>query len=433
MMTSAPVGVAGGSNRIICSFLKCAAEISARTKSSDIVRVHHPANEDVAAISKTEPVASTDSHALANDAANSSSSSTNDTPCSHDRTQRRKEKKRKKKELRAQMKERDATLKTHSLRVTTTLFSAETRTTTSATPRYVQVYEQSERSIVHVKPLVVLDLNGILCHRVRQKLPKSSRTTFRPSLGSISNTEVIPRSDLHEFLTLLNDHFSLAVWTSATQKTARLLVRALFPPKVRDRLVFVWSRSLCNLVDNSDLESSNPKAVDDAAADEEETAASKRQRRGENDSSKSKGDDSLHGGQRSSTGTSDTISKNSCQPAPSKRTPSHDEVTAIKCLSKVWEAYPLWDATNTVLIDDSREKCPDEFRGNAIHPPPICGTVTAQEDDDEGNQRTQRQFFQLLAGHWSQPSSPAQGSLMDFLEKHASSHRIGWEKSSLKS
>jgi hypothetical protein len=87
---------------------------------------------------------------------------------------------------------------------------------------------------VYVQPLVVLDLNGILCHRIRSHHHDSTpRPWFRPTIGRIANTGIVPRTDLSRFLTMLDSNFTLAVWTSAKRKTALDLVEMLFPSEVR--------------------------------------------------------------------------------------------------------------------------------------------------------------------------------------------------------
>lgn len=130
----------------------------------------------------------------------------------------------------------------------------------------------------------------------------------------------------------------------------------------------------------------------------------------------------------------------------------HQDLVAIKSLSKVWSTYPLWDQNNTLLLDDSPDKCPRKYRGNAIHPLPLCGTETSVSDkgtmtsltvdDDEENENLQRQFFRLLVQHWSSPqtrivdesvdgtvSNPA-SSLNQFLNSHAKSFNIQWKDNS---
>jgi hypothetical protein len=350
------------------------------------------------------------------------------------------------------------------------------------------------RSIIFVKPLIVLDLNVILCHSVRERHTQSfslmespisshhnnsrhngtvsQRTILRKSAARIANTEIIPRSDLSEFLHLLHQNFALAVWTSATYKTAKLLVRLLFPDHIRSRLVFVWHRSFCNLVRSSELKS----CTDDEGGNHHNT----------------KGDDGGNGKKRTkkNCGVSVQVSEvnavdNTIQDGPvrdvhevdstklasTNQLESYQEVTAIKSLSKVWSAYPLWDDSNTLLIDDSPEKCPKRFRRNAIHPPPLCGTETFYSDvashslgfkkedkvddenheasdatsskdpstlfifdDDEPNQKLQRQFFELLARHWSCPQPrnidticSSRQKLNQFLKENATSHNMRWK------
>lgn len=218
------------------------------------------------------------------------------------------------------------------------------------------------------------------------------------------------------------------------------------------------------------------------------------------------------GPKRDEKGTTTSSQPNEKRKA--KKHMSHEDIIAIKCLSKVWYDYPQWDATNTILLDDSPEKCPSQYRGNALHPPPICGTVTCNDenregahteagsveksvnkdscpivdskgtlrkgsadghaegvsvaknvnedscpiidsegtsgkgtadghaeigsvgknvtensrsiiDDDEINQRTQRNFFQLLAKHSAESTSS--NFLPSFLEEHAHGHNMGWE------
>jgi hypothetical protein len=61
--------------------------------------------------------------------------------------------------------------------------------------------------------------------------------------------------------------------------------------------------------------------------------------------------------------------------------------------------------TNTILIDDSPEKCPYAYRKNALHPPSISGIDTklnrtnlCMKDDDEANKMKQTKLL-YLAGN----------------------------------
>lgn len=398
----------GSSNQNItrCRYLRCATEVIERTKSYDCVRVYHCPNVDDARNSEQwspTVAARAPPESIATPTCDSSPSTPISPMQPSDRGQRRKEKKVRKKELRNQTKNTD--MQPLSLRITTTKFhpALEKNATT--------------RSIVHVKPLLVLDLNGILCHRVRTTPSTNPQTVFRPSCGNISNTDIIPRSDLAEFLTLLHGNFCLAVWTSATRKTSKFLIDALFPKNIRDRLIFVWHRSFCNLVKRKDSQSTLNESVDDGTDCV----------RSEGGSDK----DNLCTMETHSTiAAENTLNTKPC-PSPNQSS-FEDDVTAVKSLSKVWAAFPLWDATNTILLDDSPEKCPNKYRSNSLHPPPIRGTATARPeqesytivDDDEVNQRRQRDFFQLLAKYWEQPT---ENNLTEFLEQHANDHSLRWK------
>lgn len=510
---------------ISCCYLRCAAEVVARTKSNDCVRVYHfdtgSAHQSASLSASGEIISSATTADASAQNTPTYDSPSRVYPHGDDRLQRRREKKRRKKEIRMQLKEGDTHL-IQSLRVTTTIFhpvfvlrtqNQSIKSMSTSAPLSIL----HPRSIVHVKPLIILDLNGILCHRVRltnHPTTGSTSTIFRPSCGKFSNTDVIPRSDLHDFLALLHENFCLAVWTSATRKTAKLLVQALFPQDVRERLIFVWHRNFCNLVKGaisgvsahgyrrytsrdaipipseslsiidsllaSRLNARNDRSFDEAdniqntllnvhgvrVRDSDRTWSSVREK---NDSS---GDKScnLDGCSATAADRLGITAAESTDNHESKTSPNnaiiHDDLTAIKSLSKVWSAYPLWDATNTILLDDSPEKCPHRFRGNALHPLPISGTVTAcvdesrndqletqaidrgvkgadddtkpEEssysivDDDEANQDMQRSFFRLLASFWEQPASPPTQNLMEFLEKHANSHNMRWEIGSSK-
>jgi hypothetical protein len=343
-------------NSTSCCYLRCAADVLSLTGSNDCIQVYQFDNDYCSPTTINSTI------------------QTNPLNDDDDRIQRRKDKKRRKKQL----KEEESSL-IQSLRITTTVFPPTNIQQSQTTTLY--------KAIIHVKPLIVLDLNGILCHRVRYNIKNNKITqqlSYRPSCANISNTDIIPRSDLNEFLTLLHDNFCLAVWTSATRKTAKLLVKALFPKNIQERLLFVWHRNFCTLVENT---TSGTTAAQSNSTNEEEQGEGRKD----------------------------------------------DNVTAMKYLSKVWSAYPLWDSTNTILLDDSPEKCPHEFRGNAIHPLPITGIVTTSclmngfdsiVDDDEVNQKKQRDFFTLLAQHWQSTTSPPTQNLTAFLEEHAIMHNI---------
>lgn len=260
---------------------------------------------------------------------------------------------------------------------------------------------------IRVQPLLVLDLNGILCHRIRRyKEPPDAHypASYRPSLGHVvANTPIIPRPNLETFLHFLDQNFCLALWTSAKRKTATALVRSLFPPEIASRLLFVWGQDRCRVVEVS---SGNNKY--------------------------NKNDDTQHG-------------------------PHHHDTTIFeKDLAQVWNQFPLWNANNTILMDDSPDKCLS-WKHNAIHPAPlngrrIPGVVTTITDrnggntcqpflSDDENDQLQRTFFHKLIAHWTESPLLQEWDLhdagdsifhvpkryqVDFFREHAAEH-MGWE------
>jgi hypothetical protein len=99
---------------------------------------------------------------------------------------------------------------------------------------------------------------------------------------------------------------------------------ALLPPEFQQRLLFVWSQAECTV---------QPKKMN-------------------MDMDTNDGSHSHHHQQQ-----------------------QHDHPNSVifeKHLPKVWERFPLWNADNTLLMDDSPDKCPHHV-ANAIHPPPIHG------------------------------------------------------------
>ena len=491
-----------------CSYLRCADAVVANTKSNDCVRVLrcHQSTERCkvdAQQSQSEDQCTNHNHNNTNaeDTCSSYSNNPSDSCAATssqvlalDRVQRRKEKKRRKRELRKTTAASSIMPTIQSLRITTSTFDS----TSLLLPTVLT------QSIVHVKPLIVLDLNGILCHRVRQEesnrssnnnnnKQQSNNSIFRPSIGNMSQTDIIPRSDLHEFLSLLHENFALAVWTSATRKTAKLLVNALFPKNIRERLIFVWHRNFCNLIEkkkkklsSSDLDSgtlssssiSERECVEMMVKEKVDPIQSSPIRKRRRRSNKSSRIDKLCTAVDSDDDSNDeeieaydNMSKTTT--TNNQIISSHRDLIAIKSLSKVWSEFPLWDATNTILLDDSPEKCPIQYRGNALHPPPIRGTISTAVcsntnngkknevaeaggnksvsssdkldtdsysiiDDDEMNQKTQRTFFTLLAKHFEVPpkedestSAGEEDSLMKFLQEHANVHNMGWEMGSI--
>ena len=224
---------------------------------------------------------------------------------------------------------------------------------------------------IQVQPLLILDLNGILCHRIRHC--NTPNDNFRPYAAYIANTPIVPRTNLDRFLWFLDAHFTLAVWTSAKAKTAKQLVGLLIPTPIKERLLFVWAQSHCETIqigmqdDNNDENNNN------------------------------------------------------------------DEKPLFqKPLARVWKEWPLWNGSNTFLMDDSPVKCPPQYSQNTLHPPALHGKQANLEDDglvhdcnqydmsDHENEELQLEFFKHLVD-----ALDAAENVLPFLETHARGH-MGW-------
>jgi hypothetical protein len=249
----------------------------------------------------------------------------------------------------------------------------------------LQLPPTNSLQLLQVQPLLVLDLNGILCHRIRSR---STAAVFRPSIACVAGTPIVPRTDLYDMLHYLDQHFCLAVWTSAKAKSAKQLVNALIPPHVVARLLFVWAQHDCDTNNTS----GSGHGCDDSDDD--------------------------------------------------------NNLTFKKDLSKVWTEFPAWNSHNSLLMDDSPDKCV-AWRDNAVHPPALNGLLrdisagtTETQNDDEINARQQRLFLEQLVQHWkehavlqiwnetkgdSTVTNNADGQLQ-FLKRHAVGH-MGWSTS----
>jgi hypothetical protein len=238
---------------------------------------------------------------------------------------------------------------------------------------------KSTTTTIVVKPLLILDLNGILCHRVRkERADLYPHLPYRTAVDRIANTPVIPRPHIDEFLTTLSEHFCLAIWTSAKPKTAKSLLKALVPESISTHLLFAWSQKHCDRLEKLEVD----------------------------------------------TTRNDTV--------------------FLKSLAKVWRTFPLWNPSNTLLIDDSPDKCPE--LKNTIHPPPLHGKQLLPQHDngcgsaflmsDEENAARQHVFFAtLVQKHFWEPHEAwpndknqvgdAEAKLAEVLEQSATCH-MGW-------
>ncbi len=256
-----------------------------------------------------------------------------------------------------------------------------------------------------------------------QRIKAFCRSLYRSPIGHIAGTPIVARTDLHDLLSYLDQHFTLAIWSSAKRKTVKGLVKILFPDDIASKLLFVWHQSKCECVDATKLGEGKEEMVDDRIS--------------------KVNDRNPNCDKQSETGNEE----------PSvQRKLHHDDIIYVKYLSKVWAQYPAWNESNTLLIDDSPEKCPLKYQSNAVFPPPITGlnisAIRSKLTDVEGNenkveidgvafsdhenQLKQRNFFTKLTSFFGKSDArneePSRNNLHSFLQESATEH-MSWRES----
>ena len=263
---------------------------------------------------------------------------------------------------------------------------------------------------IRVKPLIILDINGILCHRIRKR-HQPQQHKLRSPIGMVAGTPVIPRTDLKEFFNYLGQHFCLAIWTSAKRKTVKKLLDLLLIPdskkfnnsnnnnNIQNTFLFVWCQNECT-----------KKVI----AKDPNNSTRKKSTREDNRNSSDDDDNDKKNNEVDCDGAA-----GDCDNSNNNKDYDPSSIIYEKHLSKVFKAFPLWSTNNTLLVDDSPEKCPVAI-SNCIHPPPIHGgqhnnkashsnernngllhTTPVHLLSDEGNEQRQAQFFQKLVNYWN--------------------------------
>lgn len=143
-----------------------------------------------------------------------------------------------------------------------------------------------------VKPLIILDLNGILISRkfLDEKISSTS-TDDRDNSEIVGKFRIWKRPGCDSFLDFLFSKFEVAVFSSITRPNIEMTVKYIFGEKI-SQLKFIYNQNNCvkisKLVDNEDV---------------------------------------------------------------NKR-----DITFCKNLQIVWNAFPEYNENNTLIIDDSPEK-----------------------------------------------------------------------------
>ena len=125
--------------------------------------------------------------------------------------------------------------------------------------------------------------------------------------GATSKSPFIKRPHIDDFLAFLFRNFVVAVWTSSMEANGRRIIEEVFGPRYGPKLCFTWFRDKCT------------KQSEAAVA-----AGS-----------------------------------------------SSNPYGTIKDLTTVWTAFPSFDSRNTVIVDDSRDKC--SHPSNSVCPSQFIG------------------------------------------------------------
>ncbi|GMH58177.1 hypothetical protein TrLO_g12547 [Triparma laevis f. longispina] len=222
------------------------------------------------------------------------------------------------------------------------------------------------RTTYQVKPLLILDLNGVLCRRIslstfnhkayypsfwqyasqhgeqkardfyedwsppigslpfneielgeREKAIKV-HSNLPSSLGIVAATPIVPFENLEEVLGLL-ENFTVGVWSSAMSQNVRQIVEMLFKDR-KDSLLFIYGQEQCKCP--GDRKGSDPKQ---------------------------------HPKQRSSN-------NNQQQPSVHKK----GKPTYMKPLARIFDEYHLWSAKSTIIFDDTPDKMSCNPKENVI-------------------------------------------------------------------
>ena len=95
--------------------------------------------------------------------------------------------------------------------------------------------------------LLILDMNGLLCHRKHvSELHGGIPEEILVLAQRRGNQFVWARPYVDEFLRYCVDRFDVAIWSSATQQRLMEFMPAVVAEDVYRRLAFVWSQDQCD-------------------------------------------------------------------------------------------------------------------------------------------------------------------------------------------
>lgn len=205
--------------------------------------------------------------------------------------------------------------------------------------------ERRQKFIHSLPKLLVLDLNGVL---IRRKNYPETGYTLRPYV--------------REFLAHFAKIYRLAVWTSISKTHGKPIISDLFPA--------------ATFVPHPRGGGAAP-GIDEAAA-----SASAARAAGAGPSSKAADSVLLPDGDGSSMELLFAYYQDQCviaddecpgiNPPDLLATVSRPKPTFLKALSRIWSRFPLYSASNTILLDDTPAKTANNFPACVIHPMPFA-------------------------------------------------------------
>jgi len=119
-----------------------------------------------------------------------------------------------------------------------------------------------------VKRLIILDLNGLLIHRLFKDDYIKSKSVLKTQYnrGRLIEPEIKGRfaiwfrPDVKDFLSWLMDHFHVAIWSSVLRHNIEPIVECLLPyDSDRERLLFWWNQEHCTV--EEDPNATDPKKM----------------------------------------------------------------------------------------------------------------------------------------------------------------------------
>ncbi|KAI8563163.1 hypothetical protein RHMOL_Rhmol03G0091100 [Rhododendron molle] len=101
-----------------------------------------------------------------------------------------------------------------------------------------------KQNLVPRKKLLVLDLNGLLVHRVYRLRPNTNFQNYPPPDLISGPFLVFTRPFCSEFLEFCFERFEVGIWSSARERSIDTILNTI-KTGLKDKLLFVWDQEKC--------------------------------------------------------------------------------------------------------------------------------------------------------------------------------------------